>query len=238
MTLTPKIFIATPMYGGQCFGGYASSIIQLCEALSAKRVPYSYKFIFNESLITRARDNLVMSFLDDKAATHLLFIDADIEFSAADILRLVDEDKPIIGGLYPAKGIQWESVRDAAKSGVPAAAIRNYGRRFIFNAKEGDDPTITGDRVREVEHVGTGYMLIKREVFEEMMAYTPKYTNNSSEFAGRETYAFFPTSICPDTNVLLSEDYHFCKQWTLHGGKVYVAEYAQSLHYGTYAFGG
>lgn len=237
MTSTPKIFIATPMYGGQCFGGYASSIIQLCETLAEKKVPYRYRFIFNESLITRARDNLVLDFLDDKDATHLLFLDADIEFNAPDILRLVEEDKPIIGGLYPAKAIQWGAVHSAAQSGVPANILRNHSRRFIFNVKSGDNPLITGDRVREVEHLGTGYMLIKREVFEEMMAYTPKYTNNSGDYIGRETYAFFPTSICPDTNALLSEDYHFCKQWTMRGGKVYVAEYAQALHYGTYAFG-
>src|SRR4051812_2306284 len=104
-----SIFVATPMYGGQCAGPYVKSLLDL-QALCYKfQINCVFYFLFNESLITRARNYLVDEFLRSKC-THLMFIDSDIDFNSMDVLALLACDKPIIGGAYPKKTIAWEKI--------------------------------------------------------------------------------------------------------------------------------
>ena len=72
-----KLFIATPMYGGMCAGYYMQSIIQLLTTCQANNIDAHFSFMFNESLITRARNSLTQTFLKTEC-THLMFIDSDI----------------------------------------------------------------------------------------------------------------------------------------------------------------
>ena len=50
-----KIFVATPMFGGQCTGMYMKSCLDLQMALAQHNVECKFSFLFNESLIQRAR---------------------------------------------------------------------------------------------------------------------------------------------------------------------------------------
>ena len=112
-----KLFVATPMYGGQCFGFYTQSVIALTKTMHG-RMDVVFSFMFNESLIPRARNGLANQFLKDESATHLLFIDADIRFEADDVLKLLDADKDVICGIYPKKEINWHTVRHAISNDV------------------------------------------------------------------------------------------------------------------------
>lgn len=51
-----KLFVATPMYGGQCAGMYARSIADLAALCARYQIPLQLYYLFNESLITRARN--------------------------------------------------------------------------------------------------------------------------------------------------------------------------------------
>ena len=95
----------------------------------------------------------------------------------------------------------------------------------------------------EIANGGTGFMLIKRRVFEKLSKIVPTYTNDVMDLAGSVAPAekimeFFTTSIEPESNRLLSEDYHFCKEWRKTGGKVYAAPWVRLGHIGSYAFEG
>ena len=98
-----SVFVGTPMFGGQCTAGFASSLLNL-----QKYIPFAHSFISNESLITRARNMLAHSFLKSEA-THLLFIDADVAFDAEDVAQMIKDcwDCVVVGGLYPKKMIDW-----------------------------------------------------------------------------------------------------------------------------------
>ena len=102
-----KLFVATPMYGGQCAGMYSKAAIDLATMCANYGVECRFFFIFNESLITRARNYLVDEFLRAEEFTHMMFIDSDINFNPKDDLSLAvlsqQEDKPIIGGPYGKK---------------------------------------------------------------------------------------------------------------------------------------
>jgi hypothetical protein len=238
-----KLFVATPMYGGMCTGMYASGVMQLVGACGANNIQMYYSFMMNESLITRARNSLAYDFLESDA-THLMFIDADISFNPNDIPMMVKADKDIICGLYPKKEINWVEVEAAVKRGVPAAELSMHTGAFVVNLASGSQ-TQSGPIMEpmEIANGGTGFMLIKRSVFEHLNDKVPSYTNDMYHAVDvvrkvKIIKEFFATSIDEESNRLLSEDYHFCKIAREAGLKVYAAPWAQFGHTGTYTFSG
>ena len=128
-----KIFIATPMYGGQCTGVYVQSLLGLVGALSQANHQTICNFMFNESLINRARNNLTHQFLKGDA-DYLFWIDADIKFRPQDVVKMIEADVDLIGGLYPKKEINWQSVREAVSKGKDN--LQNYTGSFVVNTVE------------------------------------------------------------------------------------------------------
>ena len=108
-----SIFVATPMYGGMNHGLYAKACLDLQAICVQYGIKIKFSFLFNESLITRARNYLVDEFLNRSDCTHLLFIDADIHFDPKDVIAMLALDKDVIGGPYPKKAIKWRSVKKA-----------------------------------------------------------------------------------------------------------------------------
>ena len=238
-----KLFVATPMYGGLCVGGYTMGILECVQTFMQNNIQMYYSYMMNESLITRARNGMAYDFLQSDA-THLMFIDADISFKPQDIVRMIQADKDIICGLYPKKEINWQLVSNAVKSGVDYKDLPNYTGSFVVNLVGGANET-TGNinEPMEIDNGGTGFMLIKREVFETLRPTVPKYTNDMIQITDKNPVKkiideFFATSIDEDTNRLLSEDYHFCKIARKIGYKVYAAPWANLVHSGTYNFSG
>ena len=239
-----KLFVATPMYGGLCTGGYTMGILNMAGEFGKAGVQMYYSYMMNESLITRARNGMAYDFLQSDA-THLMFIDADISFNPADIIRMIQADKDIICGLYPKKEINWKLVHDAVQKGVDFKDLPNYTGSFVVNLVGGvTESTGNINTPMEIDNGGTGFMLIKREVFEALRPTVPKYTNDMILIIDKNPQKkiideFFATSIDEESgNRLLSEDYHFCKIARKAGFKVYAAPWAQLTHSGTYNFNG
>lgn len=237
-----KLFICTPMYGGQCYGFYAQSLLQLNNVLRDNNIQSMMSFMFNESLITRARNALAHQFLKTDC-THLMFIDADIRFNAYDVLPMLSADKDVIVGIYPKKEINWGTVKRAIDSGVEVDNLKHFTGSFVVNlVGYAGEVTVPINEPVEIWNGGTGFMIIKREVFDKLSEIVPSYTNDVNDLAGNikadEIKEFFATSIEPGTNRLLSEDYHFCRIWREAGGKIFAAPWAHLAHIGTYMFEG
>lgn len=238
-----KVYIATPMYGGQCFGYFAQSLMTLQNLLRDNKVDVAMSFLFNESLIQRARNALAHGFLKTDF-THLLFIDADIRFNPQDVMPMLLADKPIICGIYPKKEINWDQIHKAALAGVPPSELRKYSGSFVVNlVGYAGETQVQVDQPVEIWNGGTGFMLIKREVFEQLRDHVPSYINDTHDLGGNigkeRISEFFATSIEPLGERLLSEDYHFCREWREKcGGTVWAAPWAQLAHVGTHMFDG
>lgn len=243
MNVDKKILIGTPMYGGMCSGLYAQQLILLQNMMAQNGIGCALSFLFNESLITRARNAIAKSFLKSDA-THLLFIDADIVFQPAQILQMMQADKDVICGIYPKKEINWRSVRAAIESGVPDEQLRFHTGAWVVNLVNYENAVeVPVHEPLEIWNGGTGMMLIKRSVLEAMKEHVPFYNNDVVDLSGnigqREViHEFFTTSIEPETNRLLSEDYHFCAEWRKLGGKIHAAPWVELGHVGTYTFEG
>lgn len=236
---TPSVMIATPMYGGMCTGVYVQGLLKSITKLQQQKIPVYWSHIMNESLITRARNELVRVFLE-QGHDYLMFIDADIGFGGEDILQLMAADKDVVCGLYPKKEVNWEQVKKAARDGKDD--LQDHGGSFVFNMIGKADAATDENGVIEVRHGGTGFMLIKRGVFEALQDKVPTYRVSTHKDAENNyvkplTHEFFATSI-DDTGALLSEDYHFCELVRAHGGNIFVHPFIKLEHVGTYIFGG
>jgi hypothetical protein len=236
-TPTPRLFVATPMYGGMCSGAYMQSMLGLSDLLRAHRIEMLFGSLFNESLVTRARNALAQSFLAT-GCSHLLFVDADIRFRPPDVLSMLAAGVDVLCGIYPKKLIDWEGVRAAALRGEPD--LQRFTGTFVMQlAGDAEQVTVPVDRPAEIRHGGTGFMLIARRVFERMAPHVPRYADDSPGApAGATVSEYFATSIEPGTQRLLSEDYHFCRRWRELGGTVHAAPWVKLAHIGTYTFEG
>jgi hypothetical protein len=207
---TRKLFIATPMYGGQCAGMYTKSIADLSGLCTHYGIQVRFFFLFNESLITRARNYCVDEFMRS-GDTHLMFIDSDIGFNPQDVIALLalqsedetEDNYDIIAGPYPKKCISWEKIKLAVDKGFADEnpnALENFVGDYVFNPAEGIKEIPISQPV-EVLEAGTGFMMIRRKTFEKFTEqypqqfYKPDHVRTEHFDGSREIVAYFDTPI-------------------------------------------
>lgn len=250
----PIVQICTPAFGGMYYHAYYQSILNALGVLGRAGIPVITSSITNESLVTRARNTLVAMFLSQPKATHLMFIDADIGFKGDYIVKMLwdsmRDDVEIVTGAYPKKGINWESVIRAVKRGeVDARMIETHSNNYSINFKSEIMNLHNG--LIELHDASTGFMMIKRTVFDKMIKAYPqlKYDNDSKNLDAdvvKNSYAFFDTGIegegvlsfVKNTRRYLSEDYFFSRLCQKLGIKIWLDPRIQLMHMGTYAFKG
>jgi hypothetical protein len=237
------LVVATPCFGGQVSSVYASSIFRLQRALRAKsNVDLKVHLRDGDALITRARANLVTLFLDDPAATHLLFVDADIGFTSEQVFRLIESGADVVAGVYPIKRINWDKARRALQSNrtnVPAASLD-----YVLEIDDPDRVTVVRGFTR-VRYAGTGFLMIRRHVLEKMCAH-PNYAplqffreHSHDALAGSPNrFALFECMIDSGSGTYLSEDFAFCKRWTDIGGEIWADLESSLDHVGPSVFHG
>ncbi len=246
-----KLFVATPMYGGMAHGLYIKSSLDLQAIMSKYGVETKFSFLFNESLITRARNYLVDEFLRTDY-THLLFIDSDIHYNPQDVLALLALDKDVIGGPYPKKSINWNNIAQASRThpNMEASELANLVGEYVFNVVKGTTKFEVTEPL-EVLEIGTGFMLVKRQVFDKMaeeyptIKYKPDHAGQPNFDGSRYIHAYFDTVIDTKDSMTgggsdryLSEDYMFCQMWRKINGQVWLCPWMKTQHIGTYAFTG
>ena len=246
-----KLFVATPMYGGMAHGLYIKASLDLQNVMSKYGIETKFSFLFNESLITRARNYLVDEFLRS-GFTHLLFIDSDIHYQPQDIVALMALDKDVIGGPYPKKSINWGNVAQAARNNpdLDPKELEGLVGEYVFNVVKGTQQFQVTEPL-EVLEIGTGHMMVKRHVFEKMqesfpnIKYKPDHVGQANFDGSRYIHAYFDTVIDTKDSITgggteryLSEDYMFCQMWRKIGGQIFLCPWMKTQHIGTYAFTG
>lgn len=246
-----KLFIATPMYGGMNHGLYMKSCLDLQSLMAKYGVDIKFSFLFNESLITRARNYLTDEFLRSDCS-HMLFIDSDIHFNPQDVLALLALDKDLIGGPYPKKSINWNNIAFAARkhTELNPKDLEALVGEYVFNVVHGTKQFSVTEPL-EVLEIGTGFMMIKRTVFEQLekaypqLRYKPDHIGQAHFDGSRYIHAYFDTIIDTKDSATgggsdryLSEDYMFCQLWRKINGKIHLCPWMKTQHIGTYAFTG
>lgn len=238
-----KLLIGTPCFNGAVNCEYMLGIL----GFMSYGIDTTFSLISNESLITRARNEIVATFLSDPSFTHLLFIDADIGFQPETILRLLSAKKPVVSAVYPRKQLNWEHIRQVAPQSVDGQDLQEKSLSYVTNIVElSQQTTFTHEGgFLKVLDAPTGFMLIERGVFDILREKYPelKYRGEQEkpplpEIPVGEYWLFFDTMVDPNTKRYLSEDYAFCRRWQLAGGETWVDLQSPLQHIGRYNFSG
>ena len=249
-----KVAIVTPMYGGSAFAGYVHSLMELTAICTKNNISLDFLCVWNESLITRGRNNLVHNFLKTDNE-YLFFVDADIVFNPFDFLYMLqlaklDKEKQIICGAYPIKTINWDFIRKAEERGF----VKNkedysqYQSSYVVNLTEvSSTKTVpfNPDEPLKVYQSGTGFMLIAKNVFLKFkekypeQKYVDKGLNDFGDWEdGEEKVAFFDCKINKKTKQYMSEDWMFCDYTNKIGISTWVLPWVSLNHFGTYEYKG
>lgn len=213
---TTRVHICMPCYGGQLTEQTFMSFVKWANTCRQLGIDWTVETMTNESLISRARNTLTAKFLANDSSTHLMFIDADIGWEPWHLLVLLDARKDVIGGLYPMKSlpVKW------CVNGIPGAV---------------EDPA---SNLIEVSKTGTGFLLIKRDVFEKLNSHpaTRPFANDIGLDPALNVHmkTYFDTAVREGR--YYSEDWTFCENWRDLGGQVWVDKRVLLRHVGTYTF--
>ena len=211
------LHIGIPCYGGMMSEPTVTSLLRFILLAQQAGLNWSLDTMVNESLITRGRNNLMAKMMTNKAATHFMFIDADIRFEPDAILKMLACDKDVIAGLYPKKALPVN---------------------YVINLKP--ETKIQGD-IFTVDTAGTGFLLFRRSVYERLIAAHPdtKYVDDVGLGKQYEPmmYSIFDCEI-DHRGHYLSEDWLFCRRWHALGGEIWAHSKVLLNHIGHYEFTG
>lgn len=236
----PVIYILTPCYGSVCYVNYVYSLMMTLEVFRQYKITANVEFCKSDSLVTRARNNLVAKAMNDPNMTHILFIDNDISWEPFDVLKLLLHDKNIVGGIYPLKNYHWNKLLENNGESVKNMIEKKNKSQlsdFIndenmiqynllnYNINYKSNEIKIEKNLTEVKHIPTGFMLLKRSVIEKMQEAYPstKYTDDVhflTEEENKYCYALFDCGV--EDEHYFSEDWMFCHRWSKMGGKLWI----------------
>lgn len=239
--------MVTPSHDGKFFQNYVLSMMNFVVQAERIGMPMQVYLHQGESLVTRARNNCVAEFLAHPEWTHLFWVDADIGFSPEAAFRLLLSDYDIASGVYPLKREHWPV--EGVAAGMTREQFDATHTRYTVNAAATDTGTATPTVELEVQPDGfmkmteapTGFMVIKRRVFERLIASYPhlQYVPDSIGVLDRGLhYRFFDVMVDPVTRRYLSEDYGFCRLWSGLGESVYLDANSNLSHQGAKTYRG
>lgn len=252
----PVVYILTPCFGGLCYVNYVNCLLLTKELFNKFDIELHTLFCKGDSLVSRARNNLVAKAMNDEKMTHMMFIDNDITWDPIDIIKLLLAEKSLVGGIYPLKTYNFNKI-------VPTDTNPNPIENFLKSSQFIDAETPATDIIQmrmlkynvnhisnevkivknltQVRHIATGFMMIQRNVIEELSNAYPetKYTDDISYLTEEENkyaYALFDCGVVD--NHYLSEDWMFCTRWTKQKNDIWIDITINLTHTGTHDFKG
>lgn len=241
--------VATPMYDG-AQGPFVRAAMALALSAQTQGMGIDFSFLLHQPCIDRARAMLVDGFLRSDF-THLMFVDADVDFAASDIFSMLAtmQRNPacgVIGPPFPRRKIHWGNVARAALMGLAAdepERLARFSGDFAF-AFLHDQQMFRLDEIVELEHLGSALMIIRRDVIEALvarhpeLAYRPDAEERQAYGLGERVHALFQPMIEPKSQRLLAEDYAFCRRVRDCGFRIWLAPWARTSHTGPATFAG
>ena len=214
-----SIFIALPAYDFKVSLKLAISLARFTQVAGKHGISVHMGSICGCSVVSRARNLLVKDMIDSDA-TDLLFIDSDINFEPDDIFRLM------AWGADPKKGIV---------AGVPRTRSENKVYIADLDYDENGELTMNGMGLVRGKRVATAFMLIRREVFEQMMAAHPEWVYKDQR-SDRMIPCLFDFKLTEEG--YMGEDFLFCDRARELGFEVWIDPTIKLGHMGVQEYEG
>jgi hypothetical protein len=196
-----KIFIGTPCFEYKVNANYVKSLLEF----SKNNIDFE-PFFLHDSLITRARNELITQFYENKKNfTHLLWLDGDVSIPASGLQQLLNENVNVIASPVPIKDLtpgEHQSVR------------RTYEevRPYVYKA----------------EAAATGCFLMSKQSVIDLVESSKYYF--SDDYSKRKIYNVFESDI--RDRQLMSEDWNICYKLRDLGYEIYVNSSFPVSHFG------
>ena len=232
-----QIFIPVICYNHCGLCEYFMSLMKLVLFLRENNISCTLFPITFDSLISRARNAAIAHFLSSKENTHILFIDADIEFSPQDVMKLIYSREKVVCAGYAQKWLDETQMQTIFKEvHTPSNPLELCTHTSVHLIKDN-----SLSKLMEAEYATTGFLLCEREVFERIMMNHKelKFVNDIDGYNGANPdyfYDFFPVRINPSTLRYESEDYGFSRLWRNLNGKIYVVTDVSLKHHGWFGY--
>ena len=242
-----RILIAQPTTGS-VVSGTVGYLMGLVNRFSQRRVRWDYKQLALSDIVM-SRNIFASHLIADNDFTHLLFIDSDMGFMPDLVFRLMEFDKPVVAAACPKRYLGWDRLRAVVEAEADVrpkderrstAALVDIALDYNVDLKRFDGSDWRAERdgaFLKVPAVGTGIMLIHRDVFEIMLAKgaaVPRPGHTSLPLLGTAPYCdFFSNIPTPDGSLIESEDISFCKRWVEDcDGEIWVEIESRVMHFG------
>lgn len=243
-----SVHIMIPMYGGMCFANFVQSFTNLLFTFAKYGVKFTWAYSQNESLVTRARNRLADQYMKGHDETHALLIDSDIGFEPLDVMAMLEHDLDIMGAPCVKKGYRWDRIQSVIKSNghdYTPEQLALTGGDFIFNFEPGQhkgEVQFDLGKPLEVWNIGTGIMMVRRNVFEGIKDHFPDRWYDSRGYDPADMpgpiHEYFRCGIHPVTRYYDSEDYWFCMDAKECGFKTWMLPWMKTSHLGAHVFRG
>lgn len=199
---------------------YATHVEPACE-VGLRRLEmagYEVRRYASTAAVDRTRCEMATRALDD-GFDELMWIDSDISFEDGAVDRLRAHDLPVVSAAYAKKGVQ----------------------DFALEHLDATESFIVGDGggLYDVAHVGFGFVLVKRGVFENVQHHFSLPDCNVG--AVRCVPYFLPMVVAAQGGSgleyrYLSEDYAFCERARQTGHRIVVDSTIRLGHVGKYTY--
>ena len=215
----PSVLIAIPCYGGQIQDTLVSQLYQIGKNYqSVYGINTDLMLVSNESLISTGRQNIANIFLNDTMHDYLMCIDADVGFKQEAIYTLLNHQKEFVTAAYSMKVIP---------------------PRYNFEIH----PSMEMDsNLVRLSHIGTGFQLVHRTVFEDIakdfpdLKYEPNETHRAISLKNKNnSFHYYQTMI---DGGIIPEDIQFCRRYNQTGGKIWLDPDIELTHCGNHIFQG
>ena len=240
------ILIAIPSHSGEIKSKCVMSLLNLTRKLQEIGIRYEVEIVGHCPIIGAVRNyfaNKVAFDLDKEGLfsyTHLLFIDSDSANYEHAVMELISKDMPISGLVFATKAIHWQKIENAVRNGVHTYQLAEFGTIPDMNAYG----PINVNRLAKVRHIGTGTLLVQKNVFRDLAEKHPqwRYKVDTSYVFGRPNpdrewqYDFFQTKIDPATKNYVCEDQFFNDSAREIGYESYALAAERTYHVGTMDF--
>jgi hypothetical protein len=255
------LYILTPCFGGTSHVNYMISLLKTANLFQSMNIPLKIEFCKNDSLVSRARNNLIARAMTDTESTHFLFIDNDILWNPIDILKLIVADKDVIGGAYPLKHYHMEKLVKDPNNPYNSNVVQSLIKRkndsqfkeliqdidmikynlLRYNINFVDNNFQIVNNIAKVKHLATGFMMIKRKTIAAMIQAFPstKYKDDIGFLKPEENnmaYALFDCGV--EDGHYYSEDWMFCDRWSKMGGDIFLDVSINLTHTGIEDYSG
>jgi predicted O-methyltransferase YrrM len=192
-----KVMLATTAYDSPD-ASYTFSIAKSREALTAAGIQSAYVLLSGNCHVDDARNSVVHTFMASDC-TDLVFLDADVSWNAEDLITLCQYDLDLVGGVYPYRREDGKEKRGMPYMPMAGATIENG--------------------LIEVAGLPTGFMRIRRNVFDTLIPLSPAFNAKNKNMTGIPL--LFERVLKGGTR--MGGDLNFCLKWMAAGGKLYAA---------------